>query len=88
MSRGLLWVYWIAFFVIIGVPIAAVIDASSKWGRMDRASEEEQRKSSIRIGPNMSAGSKARNNIAVRRTSLALLAQPSLASLGAGERGR
>ena len=27
MSRGLLWVYWIAFFVIIGVPIAAVIEA-------------------------------------------------------------
>jgi hypothetical protein len=37
MSRGLLWVYWIGFFVVVGVPVATIEQvvrrALAKWPR-------------------------------------------------------
>jgi hypothetical protein len=37
MSRGLLWVYWIGFFVVVGVPLATIDQvvrrAWAKWSR-------------------------------------------------------
>ena len=41
ISQGMLWFYWIVFFVIAGIPMATIIWAIQNWIRRMKAFDEE-----------------------------------------------